>query len=231
MFTKTQAFCAIAGVVVGLTGAVGEAVNATAAMAAPTTVDFNEFQYGDIVTEVATLDQTITFALSDANSINDGLLAYPLSAPGYPGASGIILRPVSAPPTGVFSDFSIDFENAIDYFSFLALDADEAITARAYYQGQLIDSMSGIPSALTPATDRQVRELTFGTVGGGQFYDRIEIDVVEGTPGELDGGPENFDTLVYNLAPVATEVPEPGSLLGLLGLASIGVKSLRRRVD
>ncbi len=94
----------------------------------------------------------------------------------------------------LFSDVSMTFARPINYFSILALDADEPLTARAYYKGTLVDSIQ-----FAAGSDFQVEQVVLGNKNGTTLFDQVVLDVVDGMPGTPIGGPEIFDNLEFNI--------------------------------
>lgn len=196
---------------VGAQAAIGSNAGLAASL---TSIDFDNLTSGTVVTNQYSA-QGVTFSSSGSVA---GPTTIQLLAGMYQGASGMALLPQSAAPgqkSNLFADFQISFDNAIDYFSILALDSDEPLQALGYYQGNLVDSIS-----FTAGSDLQVNQVTLGSIGGNKKFDKIVLNLVEGNPGDVTGGPELYDNLTYHT------VPEP-TMLG--GLFAFGLMGLRKR--
>lgn len=199
----------------------GQMVVAEAALAADFSLDFNDLTEGEEVTTQYE-ELGVSFSVLGNASTFEGPIAAPISSSNYPGATGLALRSENTWPENsshLFSDIEITFDSVIDYFSILALDMDEPVEIRGYLGDSLVSSVSG-----AQAGDHHVSELVLGKKGGSQRYDRIVIDVVEGTPGGVDGGPEYFDNLKYS-----TTVPEPGAMASLAVVSLLGLNVLKHK--
>jgi len=122
----------------------------------------------------------------------------------YVDSGAITIRPSNSNRgtfKGPWFDIEIGFEEATDYFSIRALDADEAVSAYAYLGETLVDSIS-----FKGGSNFQIRMLELGVLGGALF-DRVVLDIRE-KGGGMKPGPEIFDNLSYNrIMPVV--IPEP----------------------
>lgn len=179
----------------------------TSAMASAeiVSIDFDSLTPGSAVTDQY---EGVTFSLLGDATVA-GPIAVTTSRPAYAPAGAIVLRP--GVPTdaqdGPWYDIELTFADAVDWFSMLALDADEAVSATAYAGSVVVDSI-----AYAPGSNYQVRDLQLGTIGG-RAFDRVVIDLVNTGPGWAPG-PELYDMLSFNTAdapPIARSVPTPGS--------------------
>jgi hypothetical protein len=177
-------------------------------------IDFNDLPLNTPLTDFYA-DQGVEFSLLGDAPIS-GPLARTINSTNYPLADGLGITPSTN--FQEFFDIELNFSTAIDYFSILSLDSDEPITVTSYFQGSFVDSVS-----LPPGSNIQTWEVELGTIGGGQVFDRVVLDLVRGTTQDFAGGPEIFDNLVFNQRPDPHAVPEPLPnlliLLGMLGLA------------
>ena len=128
-----------------------------------------------------------------------------------------------------FYDINISFSKPIDFFSLTAFDADEAVTAKGYYNGSLVQSKS-----YGPGTNEQMYDMILGSIGGSLLLDTVIIDVVSGLgPDGFDGGPEWFDNLAYNTTTAPAPAPIPPAVLllgtGIIGIAGLGRKKFRQK--
>ncbi|MCB9838894.1 MAG: hypothetical protein H6813_06105 [Phycisphaeraceae bacterium] len=154
----------------------------------------------------------------------------------YGMAGAITLRP-SSENRGTFKgpwyDIEIAFDAPTDFFTMLAMDADEPVRALAYLGEELVDSIG-----FRGGSNYQLRDLTLGEIGGAVF-DRVVIDIRE-KGGGMHPGPELFDNLTYNLIDTlpgtetertsrAIETPAPGALL-VLGAGALPAMRRRRGV-
>ena len=144
----------------------------------------------------------------------------------YGDAGGTTFRPSNSDKgtfKGPWFDIEIGFDAATDWFSILALDADEPVSAYAYLGTELVDSIS-----FRGGTNFQVRNLVLGELGG-PVFDRVVLDIRDKGKG-MKPGPEIFDNLRYNLLDVESArgevIPTPGALT-LLAMG--GLLSTRRR--
>ena len=131
----------------------------------------------------------------------------------YTPAGGIMIAPTDDNTNNLnWYDMELTFAGGIDWFSMLALDADEAVTARAYMGGTLVDTIS-----FEGGGNLEVFDMELGGIGGAMF-DRVVIDL--DTVGNV--GPEIYDNLRFN------RIPAPGTLV--LGTLCMGLFSRRRRI-
>lgn len=188
-----------------------------------TTDTFDEFAAGTIITNqysgvsISLLDSApiagpITYALQDTNGVPQFIF----------GASGNAITPGDNvgqinPP---FYDMQFAFSQPIDYFSLMALDAEESVSATAYLGNTFVQSIDqgnfiGFHSA--SVFNGPVYSLDLGSVGGSLLFDRVVITLDQG------GGPEVYDNLVFDSV---NAVPEPevyamlAAGLGLLGFVT-----------
>ena len=195
-------------------------------------IDFNDLALGEVLTDQYSASN-VTFSLIDSPPDLVGPVA--TSSP-WPYASlGTAITPgyIHRDP---FYDINISFSQPIDYFSFMAIDADEPVTTKGYYNGSLVQSQT-----YGPGSNEQMYEMQLGAIGGSIFLDTVIIDLVSGTePTSFDGGPEWFDNLAFNTAGALVQVasaphptPEPTTILllgtGLVGLAGFSRKKFRRK--
>ena len=195
-------------------------------------IDFNDLALGEVLTDQYATSN-VTFSLLDTPQ---GEVLGPVATrDGTYASFGNMVTPGNN-HRDPFYDINISFSQPIDYFSFLAFDADEPVTTKGYYNGSLVQSQT-----YGPGTNEQIYDMQLGAIGGSIFLDTVIIDLVSGTdPNSYDGGPEWFDNLAFNTAdprlritsaPHAT--PEPTTILllgtGLVGLAGFSRKKARRR--
>lgn len=183
------------------------------------TVNFDSFGAG-----VAITDQIdgVTVGLLGAPA-GSGPKTLQLPNYDYSPASGIAIRPSTSAVTvagtlgaGPWYDIVFEFDEPTDYFSLLALDANEPVTARAYLGEDLVDAIG-----FRGGTNFQVWNLELGELGGPIVFDRVVIDIVETGP-TWQPGPEIFDNLRFSRSSVQT----PGAVTLL---ATSGLLALRRR--
>ena len=173
-------------------------------------IDFNELSLGIVLTDQYE-DQGVVFGLVG----NAGGLLGPMTVEfpdiDFSPAGGIMLAPTDDNTTNDnWSDIELTFaDGGVDWFSMLALDSDEPVSAFAYRGNQLIDSIT-----FSGGGNHQVWDLQLGSVGGPMF-DRVVIDLV--TTGNV--GPEVYDNLSFN------RIPAPGAL----AMVPIGLCVLGRR--
>jgi len=183
------------------------------------TVDFDSFDAG-----IAISDQIagVTIGFVDGPE-GEGPRTMALPDLDYGAASGIALRPspsvVETPGTlgvGPWYDLVFEFDEPTDYFSILAVDAEEPVSARAYLGADLVDSIG-----FRNGTNFQVWSLELGELGGAVVFDRVVVDIVTTGDAWLPG-PEVFDNLTFTRG----TVPTPGAVTLL---ATSGLLALRRR--
>jgi hypothetical protein len=191
------------------------------------TVDFDSLPIGTIVTSQFV---GVTFSLLGGAPIA-GPRTYALQdTSGNPqfifGASGNAITPGDNvgginPP---FYDFQINFAAPVDYFSLLALDAEESVSASAFLGNNFVDSVNqGVFLGLHSASvfNGPVYKFELGAIGGFAHFDRVVIDL------SANDGPEVYDNLVFN---VVTPIPEPNdTMLFVSGLALLLGFSQRQR--
>ncbi|MES9957095.1 MAG: PEP-CTERM sorting domain-containing protein [Sedimenticola sp.] len=192
--------------------------------AAPVVIDFDDVAVGtEITTQYSGVSFSLlgsppitgprTYALDDADGTNVNIF----------GATGNAITPgdvIGGFPGNPLYDFEISFDAPIDYFSLMAIDAEETVAAYGYLgdtlvqsisQGVLVGNYGGSP--VGGYFRGSVYNLELGGIGGSYLFDRVVIDLVQGD--HPAAGPELYDNLVYN------SVPEPGTLaLLFLGIAS-----------
>jgi len=188
-----------------------------------TTVDFDSFAAGTIITNQfpgvsisllgsAPIAGPRTYALEDTGGNPQYIF----------GASGNAITPsdnVGAmnPP---FYNLQFAFSQPIDYFSLMAIDAEESVSASAYLGGTFVNSISQgnfIGFNVATVFNGPVYSLELGTVGGPLLFDRVVISV-------QSDGPELYDNLVFNPIPE----PEIYAMMGL-GLGVLGWVGRRRK--
>ncbi|MCB9838895.1 MAG: hypothetical protein H6813_06110 [Phycisphaeraceae bacterium] len=205
-----------------LTGGIAASMllaGAGAAQAELVTIDFDSFDAGVSIT-----DQIAGVHVGLINAPEgEGPRTMALPNYDYSPASGIALRPsytVNTTPNtlgaGPWRDLSFTFDEPTDYFSILALDADEPVNARAYLGGDLVDSIS-----FRAGSNFQVYKLELGGIGGEVVFDHVVVDLVTTGQG-TEPGPEIFDNLQFT----RSSVPTPGALTLL---CTSGLLAMRRR--
>lgn len=202
-------------------------------------INFDELEVGTVITDQYS---GLTFSLLGSTS-TDGLWVLALedyrTGEGLNifGASGNVFTSSELDESdltavaGPIYDVEIVFDEPIDYFSILVLDAEEAITILGYFEGELIQSVDQ-GTLLGTKSDSPFRgavyEITLGSIGGDLLFDRIVLDLTDGN--QSLAGPEEFDLLRFN---TVERVPEPASLesfgSGLVLLALMGLADRRRR--
>ena len=119
----------------------------------------------------------------------------------------------------------ISFSGPIDFFSILALDAEEQFTVSGFLAGVLVQSIQPTSSNFVGSRGVSpfrgpVYQPSLGAIGGPLFFDTIIIGLVGGD------GPELYDNIIFN----TVSVPEPSTLaLFAIGLAGLGFMMRRRR--
>ena len=194
-------------------------------------IDFNDLKLGEVLTDQYSASN-VTFSLIDSPPD----LVGPVATSSWAYASfGTAITPGYS-YRDPFFDINISFSQPIDYFSFMALDVDEPVTTKGYYNGSLVQSQT-----YGPGHNTQIYEMQLGEVGGSIFLDTVIIDLVSGTdPTSFDGGPEWFDDLAFNTAapqtfnaPAPHAAPEPTTIVlfgtGLIGLAGLSRKKFRQK--
>jgi len=178
-------------------------------------IDFNELTPG-----VTVKDQ---YAGVQIRLLGAGLDAGPvtraISDSDYLGANGIAIRPspeLEVNGDGPWYDLHFIFDDPTEFFSILALDAEEPVSATAYLGKEKVAVMG-----YRGGSNYQVWDLTFGEVGGDMLFDRVIVDLVNGGDG-WSPGPEIFDNLRFT----RNAVPTPGAVTLL---ASSGLLAMRRR--
>ncbi len=179
-------------------------------------IDFNDLEPGVMVTDQY---EGVRISLLGA-APGDGPVTRTIPSGTYAGADGIALRPSTEPGTtgdGPWSDLHFIFDEPTEFFSLLALDAEEPVSATAWLGDEKVATMG-----YRGGSNFQVWDLTFGAVGGDMAFDRVIVDLVN------DGdswhpGPEIFDNLRFTRT---ASVPTPGAVTLL---ASSGVLAMRRR--
>jgi len=161
-------------------------------------IDFEDLTVGDIVTNQY-LPLGVTFSLLGTSPV-PGPVVVDIDDSRYPPATGFAITP-SQNQTDPFFDINLDFSTQIDYFSILSLDSDEPLTVRSYLGSALVESVF-----FPPGGNDQVYTVILGSIGGIDRFDRVVIDVVAGSAGELVGGPEIFDDMVFNPVPVPSTI-------------------------
>lgn len=190
----------------------------TAAHATLVSINFNDLSAGDVLTDQYS-SLGVDFALLDAPSgyqAGPGVIAINEST--YVPAMGLAITPGDN-MRDPFYDIELSFASSIDYFSILALDADEPVTVSGYFNEIEISSQY-----YAPGSDTQVWTISLGEIGSGVFFDKIIIDIVKGNDNETGyaGGPEIFDDLEFN------EVPEPATIV-LFGIGILGLLKVNRK--
>jgi hypothetical protein len=171
-----------AAMVVGV-GAI-DAATAPAQALGLVRIDFDQLAAGTTLSDQFT-DQGVTFTSAPTVA--------PVIAGRYAGATGMNLVPGNV-RTQLFTDVVMQFAAPINYFSMLALDSDELLTLKGFYQGQLVAS-----KLYRKGHNWQVYELKLGSPTGSQLFDEVVLDLVEGRSGRSDGGPEFYDNLTFNV--------------------------------
>lgn len=192
------------------------------------TIDFNDLATGtDVSNQYAS--QGVTFSLigSSLPGPNTFALVDGSTPLNIFGATGNAINP-GDDHRDPFWDIQIDFAMSIEYFSILALDAEESFTVRIYDDlnpiGTATNSLVGNRSSAPFRGPVYMAE--FGFVGSGVLFNRVVIDVVEGSSGGTSGGPELFDNVQYSA------VPEPSSLaLWCVALGGIGYLQKRLKTE
>ena len=180
-------------------------------------IDFNDLTPG---TPVTTQYQAQGVTLSLLGSTLSGPYTYALEElDGTPlnifGASGNAINPGdnTIPP---YWAIEFQFSTPVDYFSILALDADETFTVTAYVNQQVINaplSLSLLGIKETSPFRGPVYDVDLGSIGGALLFDRVVIS----PNGDI---PEVFDNLQFNAVPIPPALWLFGSgLLGLVGIA------------
>jgi len=189
------------------------------ANAAFVTIDFNGLSSGTTLTNQYSAFG-VDFALLDIPSqYQSGPGVVFINNSTYAPASGMAITPGDN-TRDPFYDIELSFTSYIDYFSILALDADEPVYVRGYGKNNILMQ----EKYYSPGSDTQVWKLELGGMGGSLFFDRIVIDVVKGNDdgSGYAGGPEFFDNLNFNT------VPEPATML-LFGVGLIGLSGICRK--
>lgn len=178
-------------------------------------IDFNDLEPGVMVTDQY---EGVRISLLGGEP-GEGPVTRTIPADTYIGAGGIAIRPSTVPGTtgdGPWSDLHFIFDEPTEYFSLLALDAEEPVSATAWLGDEKVAVMG-----YRGGTNFQVWDLTFGEVGGDMAFDRVIVDLVNDGDG-WSPGPEIFDNLRFT----RSAVPTPGAVTLL---ASSGVLAMRRR--
>lgn len=186
---------------------------ASTAIAAPLTlITFDDLPNADTVVTNQYESLGVRFSLVDSP------LAGPLIPPDRLRSNVIV--PSADYISGAFDyDMQIDFLRPAVFASINVLDAEEPFSIRAYLNGVQVATASVQSLGRGPGGPEFL-----ATVQGVSF-DRLLIDLTNDL-GSGAGGPEAYDDLRFELAPVA--VPEPATLC-LLGLAAAAAAFVRRR--
>lgn len=189
------------------------------ALSGAANADIVRYNFNDIEAGATVTDQFagVTIGLVGAPE-GEGPRAMIISDTSYGLAGGIALRP-STHPTGLsigpWFDLEFTFDQPTDFFTILALDAEEPVSATAYMGNEIVDLIG-----FRGGSNYQVWELDLGAIGG-PVFDRVVIDIV--TTGDTwRPGPEIFDNLKFN----SIAAPTPGAVTLL---ATSGLLAMRRR--
>ena len=178
-------------------------------------IDFDALSVGTVVTNQFE-NLGVTFSLLNSPPVT-GPVVTDIHDTNYAPATGLAILPGDdgADP---FFDIELSFAKTIDFFSMLSLDSDEPLSVQGFLDGELVQSVS-----FPAGTDLQVNHIQLGGIGGMQRFDRVVLNVTEGTAGGFSGGPEFYDNLSYNT------VPESSSVLSLLAFGACGIGFLLRK--
>jgi hypothetical protein len=191
-------------------------------------IDFNSLSEGVEVTSQFS-SSGVTFELLGATI--PGPTTTSLQGSDIFGATGMAI----APGDDVFDpfwDIQLTFNQSIDYFSILALNAEEVVTLEGYKDGALMQSITQAEGTfLGKVTEGDVTFrgpvylLELGLIDGVSIFDRVVINVTKDFTGTgNDGGPEQFDNIAFNVS----AVPLPPALW-LFGSGLLGFVGMARR--
>jgi hypothetical protein len=122
-----------------------------------------------------------------------------------------------------YHDIDFTFSAPIDFFHIDAFDADEPLTARAYYHDAQNHGVQQLTIYYPPGSNLQRQDVVFGAIGSDALFDRIVLDVSSGSSPSTASGPEYYDNLQFEMA--AVFIPEPAQVawLAACGLAALSV--------
>jgi len=201
-----------------------------------TTITFDSFAPGTIITNQYL--PNVSISLLNSPPTLPGPKTYELSDPtGVPqfifGASGNAITPAEIGNFAPFYDIQFVFSRPLDYFSIMALDAEESFSASAYLGNNLIATVNqgnfiGFHSA--SVFNGPVYSVEFGAINGNLVFDRVVINM------NTEGGPELFDNVRYNMVaalPIATVPPslKPGDQYRLAFITLGRIQALSSDID
>ena len=163
----------------------------------------------------------IAYALTDGTVANTGNPVSIFGATGLAISPGVVTTTINPP----FFDIQISFSAPIDFFSIMALDAEEQFTLSGFLGGALVQSVGPTSNSFVGNRGASpfrgpVYNPTLGAIGGSRLFDRVVIGLVAGD------GPELYDNMVFN----AVTVPEP-STLAVFAIGLVGFSFATRRAN
>lgn len=196
------------------------------ASASITTIDFNDLVHSETMAVDRYGSQGVAISLVGLSGT--GPRAWGLNLDDF-GTTGTVIWPATnevAVDDGPFYSLQFDFAAPIDWFSIVAIDAEESYAAQAFLSGTRVvvgeqRTFLGNYRTFNPYTGTTIGgdifELTLGAVGSALLFDRVIVS--------LDAsGPEGWDNLSFNV------VPLPPTFWLLTGaLASVGAWIRRPR--